>query len=252
LKTIGNKQKEEIKKQDTQTVEIIKSELGEVKIEKEKLLPEKQLLEKLDGNLKKKLITLESELYANIATLNSISKNFEEGRVDPTTFKRQLRALMKSTFKAKRELEKLGLDVIDFIKNEGILDEFTAAVNKLKLTSDKDTIRYSIMLESPGKIASKTFNIASEFATILDLVKLKYNATYEMVIKSLTELQNSFRNYPGFGSKHWIYIEIEQWKKKLNTGKPSEVISEETLSSLESSINMWKNEFDAIIDEVSK
>ena len=251
----SSKPKPDMKSDDTETtetIEKIKLEVGEIKLDVSGLLSEEKLLLKLNEEDKKKLYSLESELYGNISTLDSITKNFEEGRVDPATFKRQLRSLMKGTFKAKKELEKIGLDVIEFIKNQGFLEEFTLALNKLKLTSSKDSIIYDIMLESPGRIASKTFNITSDIATILDLVKLRYNATYEMTLSLLNELQISFRNYPGFGSTHWIYEEIEQWKNKLNNKKLSAILDENTLTELENRITIWKNEFYSIIKEVSR
>ncbi|MHA1754925.1 MAG: hypothetical protein ACTSYR_05365 [Candidatus Odinarchaeia archaeon] len=212
---------------------------------------EKELFEILDESSRSKLVKLESELYANITTLDSIIRNFQEGRIDPASFKRLYKSLMRDVFKTKIELEKLGLDVSDFLKKYNLNEEYKLAVKKLKLESEDDSLIYEIMFESPGKIATLTFNLASEFASISDLVKLKFNATYELTSFFLKELKTSFIKYPGFGRNHKITKEIEEWINKLKNGNPESIIRDNMLKELEDKIREWKQEFYLKLKEIS-
>lgn len=215
------------------------------------LRSEKQLLSLLDEENKNLLYALESELYADIATLQSLSKNFEEGRIDPSTFKRQLKALMKNAFKSKYDLENMGLDVESFIASQGFLEEFNLAVKKLKLEPGGSSAIYDILLESPAKIAAKTYDIVTNFDTLSDLVKLRYNATYELTSTLLNDLLISVRNYPGFGSDHWICREIISWQNQLAEGKSDDLLDEKIIEKLDNRVSIWKNEFYQKIKELS-
>ncbi|WEU39994.1 MAG: hypothetical protein OdinLCB4_005860 [Candidatus Odinarchaeum yellowstonii] len=213
--------------------------------ERSRLLREEELLSSVDKETKIRIYELESELYANLATLQSISKSFEESRLDPVTFKRLLKALMKTCFKVKQELEKYGLDVKEFIKNQGFLEEFNLAIKNLEWDSNLDSSIYAISLESPGRIAVKTYELASSFITLSDSVKLRISC--EVLYNLLNELFNELTKYPGFSSTHPVCKEVREWQVKLKDFNPSDILDEKTSLELENAIQTWRNEFECMI-----
>ncbi len=210
-----------------------------------RLVSERELLATVDEATMKRIYELEAELYANLATLQSISKSFEESHIDPATFKRLLKALMKASFKAKHELEKLGLDVKEFIRNHGFLEEFNLAVKNLDWNVEADSSIYEILLESPGRIAVKTSEVVSNFITLSDLVKIR--ASCEFISTFLNELFIALSKYPGFSSTHPICKRILEWQSKLKDLNPSDKLDEKTSLELDNAIQIWKSEFDSII-----
>ncbi len=213
--------------------------------EDSKSMKEEVFLSSLDEDTRKRIYELESELYANLATLQSISRSFEESRLDPATFKRLLKAIMKTSFKAKHELEKLGLDVNEFIKNHGFLEEFNLAVKNLKWDIGEENSIYEISLESPGIIAGKTSDVVSSFITLSDSVKIR--AECKQIYPLLNELLIALSKYPGFGSSHKVCKEIMDWQAKLKNFNPSDKLDEKTSLELDNAIQLWKSEFDATI-----
>ena len=230
---------------------VFESSLKDSETASKPLRSEEAVTSSVDEETKKRIYDLESELYSNIATLQSIAGNFEEGRVDPPTFKRLLKSLMKAAFKAKRELENLGLDVKEFIKREGFLEEFNLAIKKLEWEPGADTSIYEILLESPSRIAAKTYETVTSFDTLSDLIKLRYNATCEFTSNLLNDLLIALRNYPGFGPRHWICEEIAECQNRLKNLKPSDLLDEKTLVEFDNKIQIWRNEFYKMIKEAS-
>ena len=76
---------------------------------------------------------LKADLYGSIATLDSIVRKFEEGDLNPTLYKRQLRSLVRDTLTARQLLEAEGSSWEDFLLEEHITERFPEAAGKLQI-----------------------------------------------------------------------------------------------------------------------
>ena len=205
----------------------------------------------LDEKTQEKITNLEAEIYADITTLDTIIKNFENGKIDKALFKRQYRFLMKNIYKTKAKLEKIGVNVSEFLEKENIIEEYRLAVKKLKLGPQDEQLLYDVMFESPAKIALLTMELTEAFDTISDLMELKTTATYGIVAEELQELKNAFIKYPGFNRNHKIILEIEELVKKLKREKQDGFLEENTIEKLKTKINDWREEFRVKLNELS-
>ncbi len=213
---------------------------------------ESEALQELTPSQKKDVLDKQAELYACIATLESIIESFKEARIEPTTYKRQVRALMRGAFKAKGRLEELNIDVTRFLEDEGIAREFPLAVNKLKLAEGETGALLEILTASPATVASKTLDITTNLITVMDLTRLKNVARVDMLVPRLDELLNIMKRFPGFDGKYWVIKEIEEWRDRLKSRKPSEIISEEEAERLGFQADRWLKDFGAKLKEVSE
>ena len=80
----------------------------------------------------KSQIELEAELYSLIATIDSISKSFADGILDPGMYRRQLRAQIRDAFKTRFQLQKKGFDLESFLEREKIIQKYPFGSEKLK------------------------------------------------------------------------------------------------------------------------
>ena len=211
-----------------------------------------EALLRLTPSQKKDVLNKQAELYACIATLESIIISFKEARIAPTTYKRQVRALMRSAFKAKSGLEELNIDVTRFLEDEGITREFPLAVAKLKLAEGETGALLEILTASPATIAAKTLDITTNLITVMDLTRLKDIARIDMIVPRLDELLRIMKRFPGFNGEYWVIKEIKERRDRLMSRKPSDIISEEEAERLGFQADRWLKDFGGKLKEVSE
>ena len=200
---------------------------------------------KIRKNIKKEdLLEIEAEFYSCIATLNSVVKNFEEGKLDPPTYKRQIRSLMRDAFKSQMELQEINYDMEGFLKNERIIEKFPFAAQKLRFT-DKSTFEISpldIATVSTAQIATMSSDLVSHFITISDYTKLDM-AKISAIMPILDDIILIIEKFPGFGKEYWVYIAVNQWRDKISVVNPSEILNSEDNSKLEYDVVRWAQDF---------
>ncbi|MFX0097538.1 MAG: hypothetical protein ACFE7E_07245 [Candidatus Hodarchaeota archaeon] len=211
-----------------------------------------EALLRLTPSQKTAVLNKQAEMYACIATLESIIISFKEARIEPTTYKRQVRALMRGAFKAKGELEELNIDVARFLEDEGITKEFPLAVDKLKLAEGETGALLEILAASPATVAAKTLDITTNLITVMDLARLRDVARIDMLVPRLDELLRIMKGFPGLNGEYWVIKEIKEWRDRLMSRKPSDIISEEEAERLGFQADRWLKDFGGKLKEVSE
>ncbi|MFX1518828.1 MAG: hypothetical protein ACFFCD_02740 [Promethearchaeota archaeon] len=198
-------------------------------------------------------VELEAELFATIATLDTLTKSLIEGDLDPTLYKRQLRSLMRDAFKAHMNLDKMNFNMDTFVKKEKIIEKYPYGAERLRLaegtmpsmpTSDEvpvATIGPSFV--SVSNIAAKTADVVANMIELIDLAKLRSVARIDLIVPNLDDILLLLENFPGFGKDYWVYIEIERWRDNLKKESPDKVIDEKTAKNLEYNAARWLNDF---------
>ena len=207
------------------------------KLDKSKIKIRKKITE--DDRLK-----IEAEFYSCIATLNSVIKNFEEGKLDPPTYKRQLRSLMRDAFKAQLELKEIDYNMEEFLKREKIAERFPFATQKLRF-SEKSIVEISpleIASVSKAKIATMSSDLVAHFITISDYTKLDM-AKVSSIMPILDDILLIIEKFPGFGKDYWVYKAANQWREKLSVKNPNEILDSDENSELEFDVVRWAQDF---------
>ena len=195
-------------------------------------------------------VEIEAELFATIATLDTLTKSLIEGDLDPTLYKRQLRSLMRDAFKARMKLDKMNFNLNKFLEKEKIIEKFPYGAERLRLaegtmpTSDEipvGTIGPSFV--SVSNIAAKTADVVANMIELIDLAKLRSVARIDLIVPNLDDILLLLENFPGFGKDYWVYTEIERWRDNLKKESPDKVINEEMAKNLEYNAVRWLNDF---------
>ncbi|TFF86543.1 MAG: hypothetical protein EU551_01155 [Promethearchaeota archaeon] len=248
-----NKEKKKTKeKQKVKKEKKIQKEIpieNEKEDEKSKIKSDQKITEKPKIKLRKKInkedqLQIEAEFYSCIATLNSVVKNFEEGKLDPPTYKRQLRSLMRDAFKSQLELKEFDYNLEEFLKNEKIIEKFPFAAQKLRF-ADKTTLEISpldIAVVSTAQIASMSSDLVSHFITISDYTKLDM-AKVNSIIPILDDILLILAKFPAFGMDYWVYKAASQWREKLSLLNPNEILDEDDNNKLEFDVVRWAQDF---------
>lgn len=77
--------------------------------------------------------SIQSELYASIATLDQLKKMYDLGAVDIRSYHRESEALVHEVKTQIEELRRMGLDIAAFLDNERITENFPDASGLLSL-----------------------------------------------------------------------------------------------------------------------
>ncbi len=201
----------------------------------------------------KSLEELEADLYAITATLDTLTKSFNEGELDPYIYKKQLRSLMRDAFKTRMQLDKLKFQLEAFLKREKIIEKFPYGAERLRLgegskpsipTSDETSIEtFGQSFVSVSGIAAKTADVVADLIELIDLAKLRSVARVDILVPNLDDLLLLLEKFPGFGKDYWAYIEIERWRDNLKKESPDKIIDEEMAKNLEYNAIRWLNDF---------
>lgn len=198
-------------------------------------------------------VELEAELFATIATLDTLTKSLIEGDLDPTLYKRQLRSLMRDAFKARIKLDTLNFSLDKFIKKEQIIEKFPYGAERLRVAEGDipsmpasgegsiDSIGPSFV--SVSNIAAKTADVVADLIELIDLAKLRSVARIDLIVPNLDDILLLLENFPGFGKDYWVYVEIERWRDNLKKESPDKIIDEEMAKNLEYNAIRWLNDF---------
>jgi hypothetical protein len=111
--------------------------IGEIETELELLqknvdLKANQIKNLLKSNPKNSKKPLQAELFASIATLDTIISNYNSGRLDRSIFSTQTKKLLSDIQRLKSQFEELQINISDFIQKENLLEKFAFATQKLR------------------------------------------------------------------------------------------------------------------------
>ncbi|MHA1232673.1 MAG: hypothetical protein ACTSRP_21215 [Candidatus Helarchaeota archaeon] len=256
LKTdIQNKQTDTQTKQQIIQQPVIKNEKTEKKTNISKATTSQQIQKPVKKHMESKIrlrkkitkkdqLEIEADFYSCIATLNSVIKNFEEGKLDPPTYKRQLRSLMRDAFKAQLELKEIDHNIEAFLKRENIIEKFPYAAQKLRL-GERSSIEISpleIATVSTAQIAAMSSDLVSHFITISDYTKLDM-AKISLIMPILDDILLILEKFPAFGKEYWVYKAVNQWREKLALKDPNEILDADENSRLELDVVRWAQDF---------
>jgi len=187
---------------------------------------------------------LEGQLYANIGTLDLLSRTYERGELDPNIFHKQHKNLLTNIVSIRAALENFHFDIEEFIQKEQIVQNFPYGLNKLRKTegSDEniqDRIDYGLIKKLPS--------IAAEFVAnaieLLDLLRLEAIATVDRILPYLDELISILTSVSVYGPNHWVTRDIDQWISWMDTQKPGQLLRPEELQKLELQASRWLADF---------
>ena len=187
---------------------------------------------------------LEARLYANIGTLDLISRTYNRGEIDSSTYHKQHKTLLASIIETRAKLEQFNFDVDRFVEEEGISQLFPSGLAKLKMTEGADDNTYSQIDYSNIK---KLPTIAAEFVAnaieLLDLLHLESIATVDRVLPYLDEINDILNRTPMYGDNHWVTKDINQWISWMDRQKPGQLLKSDEIKKLELQGSRWLSDF---------
>ena len=81
--------------------------------------------------------SIQSEVYASIATLDQLKKMYDIGAVDIRSYQRESEALVMEVKARMDDLRNMGLDITGFLHHERIVESFPNAAQLLNLFEQK-------------------------------------------------------------------------------------------------------------------
>jgi hypothetical protein len=181
-------------------------ETSSAKVIKRKLTPEQ--------------LECEAELYACIATLNSLIYNFEKGNIDVSTYKRQVQSLIEDIMKSKVKLESTGISMEGFLREEEIVGQYPFACEKFRLLESPVTLESFIesLAVTKADVASGTAEIVTNLITLCDYTKLGGDmARVESLLPIVDELLSLLQNFPTTRKDYWGLDLLKEWHKRLSS-----------------------------------
>ncbi|NVM54544.1 MAG: hypothetical protein HWN66_12640 [Candidatus Helarchaeota archaeon] len=74
----------------------------------------------------------QADFFASIATLDTLILNYQQSRLDATTYNHQLKTILYDILKLKLILERKEAKIAEFIRKENIVNRFSSAYQKIK------------------------------------------------------------------------------------------------------------------------
>jgi len=194
-------------------------------------------------NLSKKW-DLEAQLLANIGTLDLLSKTYDRGEIDASTYHKQHKTLLSSIIETRAALEPFNFDVDRFIEEEKIEQSFPSGLAKLKMTEGaEDNIINQIDYSQIKKLPTIAAEFVANAIELLDLLHLETIATVDRVLPYLDELLDILTRAPMYGDKHWVTEDIAQWISWMDRQKPGQLLKKNELKKLELQTSRWLSDF---------
>ncbi|WXG42789.1 MAG: hypothetical protein WED04_01595 [Promethearchaeati archaeon SRVP18_Atabeyarchaeia-1] len=168
----------------------------------------------------------EAELYACIATLNSLMCNFEKGNVELATYKRQVQSLITDMMKFKVMLERSGISMEYFLVNEKIQEEYPVVFEKFKLLDSGETLESFVesLTVTKADVASSTAEIVSNLITLSDYAHLGGDIVkVESLIPIIDRVLSLLRSFPTTRGDYWGLGLLTEWHDKL-LGLPADAV----------------------------
>jgi hypothetical protein len=202
---------------------------------------------------KAKVVELEAEVYGTIATLDSIAEKFEDGDIQPTLYKRQLKSLVSDTVKARQLLEAEGESWETFVEEEKIAERFPTAVEKLQIgeRAPEGEQKVELVAQASARMAAKTADIVSDLITLIDIAKLGDVARMSLIVPLLDDAIILLTKYPNFPPDYWILVAIKDWRNQLQERDPNDILNPEEAKQLEFQAVRWLNDFKRRLREMA-
>ena len=227
------------------------------KYTKKGFIAEKQLNQiktKTSGDMTKedeRILNLEADLFASIATLNALVEGYEDNEIEQIAYRKQLKALIRDIFKTRLHLEKIGFNLETFLSREELEKKYPKGIKQLKIAEGveaDDTV--SIPFESLKKMPAKTADFVSSAIELIDLTRLKSVARADLILADIEEMLHILKTFPSIPEDHWVYNDMNSWKDIISKYSPQEVIKEEDCEKLEFQAARWLNDFRRLLKEL--
>jgi len=189
-----------------------------------------------------KTLELKAELFACIATLDNLMRNFQDGKIDPATYRRQFKSLLHDIFKYKQMLEEMNINVEDFIREERLDEKYPLAMRKFAKEGETEAPVLQTTTTS-AKLAVKASDIVANLITIIDCTKLHDLVTIKMIAPLLEETITLLVNFPGLPPNYWVVVDMRNWLNKLLSMDPEAKLDAKTSKELEFQAVRWLNDF---------
>lgn len=198
-------------------------------------------LAELSKKERERIIACEGDLYASIATLDFLTVELtEHATISPDKYRRYLRSLLRSADKAHHALEKLGIEVPDFIERENLAQHFP----KGKEILDKH-LKGILVIPSYDltQLPRKSATFVSICIELIDLLRLGELARVELLLPLLDDLARVLESISFIGGDYWSVKEIREWIKTLELERPATILSENLAGKLELQADRWLRDF---------
>ncbi len=198
-------------------------------------------LAELSKKERERIIACEGDLYAAIATLDFLTVELtEHATVSPDKYRRYLRSLLRSADKAHHALEKLGIEVPDFIERENLAQYFP----KGKEILDKH-LKGILVIPSYDltHLPRKSATFVSICIELIDLLRLGELARVELLLPLLDDIARVLESISFIGGDYWSVKEIREWIKTLELERPATILSENLAGKLELQADRWLRDF---------
>jgi hypothetical protein len=195
----------------------------------------------------------EAELYACIATLNSLMCNFDKGNIELATYKRQVQSLITDIMKARTMLEKTGISTEEFFRSERIEEQYPVVMQKFKLLDSGDTLQSFIESLSITKadLASSTAEIVSSLITLSDYAHLGGDIVkVESLIPIMDKVLSLLRQFPTTRGDYWGLTLLSEWHDKLLAMPSDAVLTPEETNKLGFDVTRLLDDFKRRLREI--
>ena len=194
-------------------------------------------------NLSKKW-DLEAQLLANIGTLDLLSKTYDRGEIDSSTYHKQHKTLLSSIIETRAALEHFDFDVERFIEEERIDQSFPSGLAKLRMTEGaEDNIINQIDYSQIKKLPTIAAEFVANAIELLDLLHLETIATVDRVLPYLDEILDILTRAPMYGDEHWVTKDVAEWISWMDRQKPGQLLKKNELKKLELQASRWLSDF---------
>jgi hypothetical protein len=195
----------------------------------------------------------EADLYADIATLNSLMSNFERGNIDIATYKRQVQSLITDMLKCKNILEKTGISIQEFMREEKIMEQYPLVYERFKALESDATLESFIESLSVTKadVASETAEVVTSLITLSDYAKLGGDmARVESLIPIIEVLLEVLEDFPTTHKDYWGLQLLRNWQTKLSMLPVDAVLAADEAKKLETDANRLLDDFKRRLREI--
>jgi len=224
---------------------------------KKGFIAEKQLNQvkvKSSGDMTKedeRILNLEADLFASIATLNALVKGYEDNEIEQIAYRKQLKALIRDIFKTRLLLEKIGFNLEAFVKRENLEEKYPKGIKQLMNAEGVETDdTVSIPFDTLKKMPSKTADFVSSAIELIDLTRLKSVARADLLLADIEEMLHILKTFPSIPKDHWVIDDMNSWKDVIAKYNPQDVVKEEDCEKLEFQAAKWLNDFRRLLKEI--
>jgi len=224
---------------------------------KKGFIAEKQLNQvkaKSSGDMTKedeRILNLEADLFATIATLNTLVEAYEDNDIEQIAYRKQLKASIRDIFKTRLRLEKVGFNLEAFLSRENLEKKYPKGIKQLKIAEGVETSdSVSIPFDTLKKMPSKTADFVSSAIELIDLTRLKSVARADLLLADIDEMLHILKTFPSIPKDHWAIDDMNSWKDIISKYNPQDVIKEEDCEKLEFQAARWLNDFRRLLKEL--